>query len=729
MAKRKKRTRKRRAAADPVAQGKEAFRRGDYDATIAAWEKAYQAQPSKELASAIAEVYFRRGQVQFYRQGDEAQGLSDLDEATRLDPDEPRYAYHLGLAHHRQDHLATALTSYRLALEADPGFARAAEMAALVYLEQDENPQETPAWKALPLDKQAELKPLVALIRGAPDVPVSVPPQPDTTDPGHLWQALIALRSGAGDARDLLATWVQADGQPEPVRAVAAYALGLDALRQGEDEMAQAHWEAARRLGLEAKVFEKNLGHLYRRRSIDVASGGRWPEAAAAADAAQDLLPFTRELEQWAITAHLQAGYTEAQAGRWSAARDHWQKAAYLGEDSRDLVQNLALAHEKTGQFYQAAELWREVVRRRPRKADAPDALTSKQVALLWGHVAECYAQAGDVEEAITTLRNAVRNDPENLDLRLELVDALSANDQWDAASNEIGRILDRDPDKVGALVRAARIDEMDGYLARARQIWEQVLELAPDHLEARERLAGVLTRQGTRLLQRGDFDRALEALREAVAYVPDEPYLYLGCADCELHQDDVEAARRDLKEAFAVAPDDLGLYHSAVDIVHEAGYPSEAEWVIAQAEEYYGEAHLPAEFYLGIAECSFGRDEPDYGTDYVKRAEKAAEGDPDGLVAVGVFYLDHDEMEPALHFFDEALRLDREHGWANYHVGASYGAAGEMQEANRYWRQARRTARVKGDDELLAAVQMTKEEFQHALDMIERGLPPLPGR
>ena len=91
--------------------------------------------------------------------------------------------------------------------------------------------------------------------------------------------------------------------------------------------------------------------------------------------------------------------YADALANRWKQAIEQWEKARSLGEVSRALIQNLALAYEKTEQFLKSAELWRQVVRRRPRRADAPDALTPQQVALLWGHVADCYRRAGDVED------------------------------------------------------------------------------------------------------------------------------------------------------------------------------------------------------------------------------------------------------------------------------------------------------------------------------------------
>jgi len=709
----------RKAAANPIVRGQETFHRGDYDGAIAAWEQARQENPSPTLTAALAEVYFRRGLLWFYRWQQHDAGLSDLDKAANLISGDPRYAYHLGLAHHRQDNLGAAITAYRLALGADPAFARAAELVVLVLLEQGRDPTQDAAWSGLPSEHQAELSPLIRLVLDQPAVA-----EPSTsTSPAQLWQGLAALESGDDGAHKALQSVAQDDDQPAAARAVVAYTLGLNALRRHRPAESLAHWESARRLGLDTPAFHDNLNLLYHTCAEQAMADGQWAEAADMADAALNLSLSDRELSSLAAAAHFHAGHADAQAARWNQALEHWEKARKLGENSRVLIQNLALAYEKTERFLEAAELWRQVVRRRPRKANAPDALTSQQVSLLWGHVAECYRRAGNVQEAITTLRNAVKSDPGNTDLRLELVDALTASERWSAASNEATRILKQEPDNVSALVRTARLDERWGYLSRARQTWKKIVELDPNHLEAQERLVELLHQEGARFYRTGRPDEALEYYREALAYMPDEFYLYIALAECYFDKNDPDAARQELARAFALDPADLGVYHIAVDVCHIADCPDDADWVITQAQELAG--HLPAAFYLDLARCCFRRRETKQGNDYVRRAEQIAEGNPDDLVDIGSFYLDRRDADRATVYFARALRLDPEHGWANLHVGASYASVMEIREARRHWRQARRTARQTGDEELLRAVELARRTFDRAIEMIERGYSP----
>lgn len=725
MAKKKSRSRRarakaRRAAANPITQGQQAFHQGDYDGAIAAWKQALQDKPSARVTAALAEVHFRRGLARFHRQEQYAAGLADLDEATRLAAGEARYAYHLGLAHHRQGDLGTALAAYRLALEADSAFVRAAELTVLALLEQRQNPMQTAAWNALAPDRQGEFRVLMELLGDHPPVDsITFPPGASA----RLWRALAALQSGDGNARESLLPIAQSEDEPAAVRALAAYVLGLDALRRDRRGESLRHWEAAHRLGLDTPALRDNVCQLSHALAEEAMASGLWIDAAALADTARSLASGGRALTELSLAAHFHAGHAEAQAGNWVQALVHWETTRDLGENSRELLQNLALAYEKSERFGEAADLWRQVVRRRPRKSDAP---TPQQVALLWGHVAECYRRAGDVEEAVTTLRNAVKNDPDNTDLRLELVDALVADDRWDAADNELGRILKKAPENVGALVRSARIAEMDWYTARAKPLWRKVLALDPTHLEARERLAELLEREGDLLVRVGKPGEALERYHEALTYVTEEPYLYLACADCYFDQEGAEAARREMDRAFAQQVDDLDVYHSAVDLCHDRDLPDEAEWVIARAEELAGpqqpQGRLPAGFYLDLAECRFERRQTEICDDYVRRAERAAEGDADGLVAMGAYYLDNDQESQASVFFDRALRVDPAHGWANYHVGLGYAIVAEMREANRHWRQARRAARQTGDPELLEALESIRSQFQQMITMLERG-------
>jgi len=118
-------------------------------------------------------------------------------------------------------------------------------------------------------------------------------------------------------------------------------------------------------------------------------------------------------------------GYATAQQGQWDQALAYWQAVEKAGDESRQLLLNLALAYQKTGRHFEAAEYWRELLHRCPRKASHPEAMNDEQVARIWQNVADNYNMAGDYDEAVSTYKNALKWSPDNIGLRLKSVEAL----------------------------------------------------------------------------------------------------------------------------------------------------------------------------------------------------------------------------------------------------------------------------------------------------------------
>jgi tetratricopeptide (TPR) repeat protein len=730
VAKKKSRSQRARArerqATGPIERGQRAFHQGDYDGALSAWQEALAEGESDVVRSAVAEVHFRRGLAGFYRDENRAAGLADLNRAAGMRPDELRYTYHLGLAYHRLGDLDSALLAYDLVLAADPPFDRAAWPAVVALLEQGRDPASSVAWQRLSPAQRDEFSHLLRLMAGQAPAPGTPEGQP-----ARVWHALAAVQAGQASGREALWETAQDDGEPRPVRALAAYALGVQAQRAGRQEEAVGHWEAAQRLGLESPVLAANLQKVYYSAAAEAMEEGRWADAASLATEALDLVPGDQALAELAAAAHFYAGHAEAVAGHWPRALTHLEAARDLGETSRDLVQDLALAQERAGNYEEAGELWREVVRRRPRKADAPDALTAQQVAMLWGHISECYRKAGDMEEALKTLRNAVKNDPDNIDLRLELVDGLMADDRWQAADNEVQRVLDKAPEHVGALVRAARIAETSHWPGAAQPLWEKVLSLAPDHPEARERLADLLVERGNGALRMAhflrvptDYDEVLACYDQALAYTPGDAMIYLARARVLLLQEDFEGTRGEMARAFDVDPHELAVYASAVDLCHRSDWHEGAEWAIAYAREQAG-AELQPGFYLDLAEARFKAYDNEVGEAYVQRAEELAAGNAGQLVLIAEFYITRGKARQSSKYLDEALRIDPEHGAAHMHMGYIYAADFDMREARRHWRLARRIARKTNDRELLAEVKEMQDFWEEMVERMEYGLPP----
>jgi len=333
------------------------------------------------------------------RSSDPQAGLSDLQQAARLQPDNPCYAYHLGLAAHRMGDLDRAVRAYQVARKGRGGFAdRVAYPLALALLQRGEDPASAPVWSALLAEEQAMLSQAGTFRRRAytlsPDAPL-------------LWRGLAAL--GAGDHEQALVALdsVQQNPTDSVEQRMAHYYLGVLAA-QGEDwNKARHHWSAARAAGLTILRLTDNLGEVYHQLAEERLVEGDAKGALAAATEALRHKPGAKRLNELVSQAHQRLAYEAASAGLWSVALEHWEAADEAEGGSFRLAYNLALAYERAKEFLAAGEKWREALRRRPRRADHPDAIGDEQVAQLWRRAAEAYGRAGEYDEAVHVYRQA----------------------------------------------------------------------------------------------------------------------------------------------------------------------------------------------------------------------------------------------------------------------------------------------------------------------------------
>jgi tetratricopeptide (TPR) repeat protein len=119
------------------------------------------------------------------------------------------------------------------------------------------------------------------------------------------------------------------------------------------------------------------------------------------------------------------------------------------------------------------------------------------------------------VADDIRTLSEQLARDPASL-VYAELAEALRRRGQLNEALRVALQGLSRHPQHVDGHDVAARVYADQGELARAREQWELVLEVAPEHVGALKGIGYVLYRQG-------DARGAASALEHALAVDPDD--------------------------------------------------------------------------------------------------------------------------------------------------------------------------------------------------------------
>ena len=546
--------------------GLRAFQGGRFDEAITHWSPL--APQDMAVGAALAEAYFRRALKTPTKNAG-----ADLGQAVALAPNEPRYQYHLGMQLHRTGALAEAITHYQATIE-QRGPHGAALLLALAHLELD--PQVDLAAMVVAPDISAALTPTQALLRGTP---------PDTSVPNLAARVQRTTSSNASEAEALLRLW-QGLGQIATGDAAAAETLAdprslanptLIAIRRSYQGVARAQsgdlvdafglWQKTYASGGRTAALLDNLAAALQVRLGALLDTGDNADAATLAYETRELPINNAALNELRIQVFDDAAHTAASSGDWAQAAQLWESArALVGTANslgspRPLWHNLALAYEAQEQWLPAAEAWRGMLRTAPRRGSSDTTISAAQWAWVRARVIECYKHAGRPDEAVTVFRQMIKVEPDNLELRLQLADALAANDQAQAAANEIQRILKIDPSHAEAQIRHAELLQARGYWLDAENALRTAVQQQPEHENLRRRFSRLLLDHAERSIDMGSGNVAEPLLREGMALDPENAQFPLQLARVcfNLRRDD--EAKKLLEQALELAGGDLQVH------------------------------------------------------------------------------------------------------------------------------------------------------------------------
>ena len=473
--------------ANRLAEALSLAKRGDYTAALdmadAALSAANDQDTIRRARHLVDELNFRlaasatslRDRLRYLQAG--AQVASSATQA--------RYAYHMGMTLAALHDDAAACEEFVRAQQLDPDDESLPLTAALAQARAGQTPEMT----GLSAAQQQYVHAVRALhddVATPDDVETLVAWLPNETL-RTLWNNLLHMKS-TPNASPLVGLSEAASGVNADLAVpIIDYYVGVAALRRRDHEAATAAWERARERGLATRAFADNQTYLLRQRIEELAAAEDWAAIVARLGKRADVLDDTALTEHLAY-AHFHLGEGAARAGRWREAALHWQRVDEL-MPSRYSAQNLALAEETQEHWDAAAQAWRSLLKRRPRKENHRDYLDSEQVAILWKRAADCYAKDSNWGEFQTCLGRAIEYAPDNATWRMELVQAYLDDERYEAAENELQRVLEQQPDFLPALLMLATLWD-DEWGRDSIPIWRRALAVDPANPEAQDGLA-----------------------------------------------------------------------------------------------------------------------------------------------------------------------------------------------------------------------------------------------
>ncbi len=733
------RTRASTTTPDPRQQGVRAFRAGRYDTAIAIWSNLRRDDPS--LGAALAEAHFRRALAQTG-----TPQLADLRRAVELAPGQLRYQYHLGRALYLAGDLPGAIERYRAVLQHDPAWRGAGIALALAVLEQDPRADIATLPGSTPKIRSA-LAPIQALVRG--DMP-----RPEGDEPlDRLWQGLGLVQAGAGAARSVL-DGGRALSSPRAM-AVRRYYQGVADAQAGDMTSALAAWQDVYEQRLTTPWLLDNLVAVLLPRIREYLDAGDLDHAAATAQSAIPLAAGSTALGEVLVQTFDRVARAAATTGDWARAAGLWQQAREVVSASsglgspRPLLHNLALAYEAQEQWIEAAEAWRVMLRTRPRRSAAKggekggasggsDAQPSELGDVEWGwvrkRVIECYKRAGAPGEAVTVFRQAIKADPEDLDLRLQLVDALLLNEQDQAAYNELQRLLEIEPRHLAARLQLANLHAARHEWQAAETTLRGVLAEHPEREDVRRQMAQLMLARGLEQLEWGQLAAAAKAFEDGRQLAPNNYQFPLNLGRVAIDQRKPQRAKELLQEALELAADQPPAYTQVIECWIVADRIDEARAVLARAEaalppspdflidvgrlilQHKNRMALPNPFAPPIRQEKEA-DSPwtELATELLDRALALQPEDPRLRLRIAVELMPL-RPEMALRFAEEGVRLLPDEPGGLMMLGLLLGVNDRKREAKETLRRGARLARQQGNPELAREMDVLREEIDSPL-------------
>src|SRR5262245_50501152 len=171
---------------------------------------------------------------------------------------------------------------------------------------------------------------------------------------------------------------------------------------------------------------------------------------------------------------------------------------------NRDDAQSLQLAFSlhRSGKFAEAAKLYRKVIKRHPREANALHSLALIEAA------------AGNRAEAAQLMARPLAVQPKNIQFIQNYVTVLCQLGQFEAASTAGRRGLELEAGNVYLLYVSAGALLKQGKFTDALATFDRLLALEPRHVPA-------MTERGSVLLELGQHDAARESAERAIALEP----------------------------------------------------------------------------------------------------------------------------------------------------------------------------------------------------------------
>ena len=581
-------------------QGRIYFQQRGYAAAVKAWRATMKVNAEPHLARKLAEAHFRYA-LSLDRERQLTAVISELHQAIQRAPHVAIYHYHLGLAYHRKGQHKRAISAYEQALKLDPDNQRFQKHLEFARTESGQEPQKpyTQILQLLQQEKYAEAHEMLK---------------------AHSLGEIHDLFEGLTCA--LLKNYAAAKKAFNrcPVSEyVIPYYLGLIYAQEGKFPSAIKHLETAMKEPILKDVCKQPLLGVYKQQAMNYTEAGEPGKAKQLWNKLARLDPQDAAADN-AVLAALDEGYRQASEGNFTQAMRSWRRLINQGIQHPVLLQNYAIACDRVERYEDAMETWEqlaEVWEKQHRTAPDPKTMKRK-LALVYRHIGEIAWNLDDIYTAEAAYQRASKHAPEDLEIRLRLVDLSLNQGNFDAVFRQLRQLRHRYPDDIRIMQLEVTAHLDIGDFDKALHSGLNILKLDPKHQNTLELLHTLGCDRVRDLLHEDQHRQAVRLLESFIQVDATYPPFYILLGRAYLEQDKIKDAEKVVAQRIELE-ENKALAHAQV-----------------------GKVYMSAE-YFERAEVHF------------KEAGDLDATEPDVLLTIGTAYMPHDTHK-VNHYLDKLI-------------------------------------------------------------------------
>ena len=433
----------------------------------------------------------------------------------------------------------------------------------------------------------------------------------------EVWRRVLELAPGDLMAHDRLGALLEAEGRlaeavghlkasaeadPPRIKVWKRYARALETLGRGDEafrtwrrvlEIDPADRNAHERMAALLAAQGFNARALVHLRALAEAVGdrGAWRRLA---EALTSLARTDEAAEAWRKVLEVDPGEHEAHlalvgllAEDPAAAAPHWRAAVAATPKKPELWRGLARTLAAIGEPADAAEAWKRVLKFDPDDFEAHGSLVEllgetdaalphlrilaergPDRAAARRRLARLLEKLGDIPGAVAAWKWLIELDEGDLEAHAALVDLFG--ERKAPALPHLKVLAERDPDRAGAALRLARLQDKLGDAQGAIAAWSRLHALSPDDALPHERLADLLAASN-------DPAAAEVHLRWLAEHGPDRLRGYRRLAQSLRDRNDVEGEIALWRHYQADRPNELAPHEQLASLLDRQGRKAEA--------------------------------------------------------------------------------------------------------------------------------------------------------